>query len=170
MTSVKSSLLYKQRVDELVGDQNPLEILSSSIPKFSRLLCPLSKTVLESTDINKWSISDILQHLVDAELVNGYRVRMVLSESKPILPGYHQEYWVHRFNTAISLKEIITQWTMLRGRNLLLLQTLTIDEKKRIYIHQERGEETLQDLLILMAGHDLIHWKQVNRIFSEMPG
>ena len=168
MSSYKSSLLYKQRVDELVGDQNPLEILSSTISKFSELLRPLSKTVLESTDYNKWSISDILQHLVDAELTNGYRVRMVLSETKPMLPGYNQEYWVERFNTAISLKEILTKWSVLRDYNLRLLQTLTDDEKKRGYIHQERGEEILQDLLILMAGHDLMHWEQVNRILREI--
>ena len=37
--------------------------------------------------VGKWSIAQMLQHLGDAELVWGYRLRMVLAESRPPLVG-----------------------------------------------------------------------------------
>ena len=43
-----------------------------------------------------WSIRDLLMHLADAELVRGYRIRVILAEDEPPILGWDQERWTRR--------------------------------------------------------------------------
>lgn len=164
----KGSVQYKDRVDQLVGDRNPRDILLSTIDHLTDLLQNITESQLKEVPTGAWSINDVLQHLVDAEMVNGYRLRMVLTADTPELPGFNQDVWVTRFNTVRDSLEIIREWTIFRSYNLRLIQTLSSGELSRVYIHQERGGETTRDLLHLMAGHDLIHCEQIKRLISHL--
>lgn len=164
----KRSVQYKERVHQLVGDRNPQEILSSTIDYVTDLLQNITESQLKEVPTGIWYINDVLQHLVDAEMVNGYRLRMVLTADTPELPGFNQDLWVTRFNTALTSTEIISEWFAFRTYNLRLIHTLTPSELNRKYLHQERGNETTRDLLHLMAGHDLIHCEQIKRLISHL--
>jgi uncharacterized damage-inducible protein DinB len=168
VTDYKSSLVYKERIDALVGDRDPLDILSSTISLIQQTLANLPSEQLQSIPSGSWSINDILQHLVDAEMVNGYRLRMVLSAEAPTLPGYNQDFWVERFNLKRSTDAVFSDWKFMRSYNLRIIQTLTPSELNREYKHLERGTETLADLVHLMAGHDLLHFEQIKRLITAL--
>ncbi len=167
MTEFKSSVNYQERIDQLVGDSNPQDILSSTLVQFNQLLAGLSEEKASAAAVGSWSINDVLQHLVDAELVNGYRLRMALSSYRPQLPGFNQDYWVQRFNTDRTLSQILADWEMLRAYNLRLIRSINQDELQNEYLHEERGVETVYDLLRLIAGHDLIHLQQVQKLLNS---
>jgi len=164
----RNSLAYKDRIDELVGDQDPLQILASTISSMQDLLGNLRPSQLDTIPSGSWSINDVLQHLVDAEMVNGYRLRMVLSAERPTLPGYNQDYWVERFNLKRTSNSVMQDWKFMRAYNLRILQTLKSEELNREYLHLERGTETLADLVHLMAGHDLLHKEQIKRLIEDL--
>ena len=163
----KSSVDYQERIDQLVGDRNPHDILSSTLAQFHQLLAGLEEEKARAVPVGSWSVNDVLQHLVDAEMVNGYRLRMALSSYRPQLPGFNQDYWVERFNTDRTLSKILADWEMLRAYNLRLIQSINGDELNKEYVHEERGVETVYDLLHLIAGHDLIHLQQVKRLLNS---
>ena len=52
----------------------------------------------------------------------------------------------------------------LRGANLRWLSALTDEEWERWGMHGERGRESLRHLFRLMAAHDLLHRRQIERI------
>ncbi len=167
MDEIEKALQYRQRVERVVGESDPMDILASTIMDLRAQVEGLNEQQLLYKVAHQWSVMDVLQHLIDAELVNGYRVRMVLSENNPLLPGYRQEFWVGRYHHYQELEEILKAFSVFRIHNLGLLKTLEPQELKRTYQHMHRGEECLKDLMVLMAGHDLIHKEQMARIMQN---
>ena len=113
---------------------------------------------------------EVIQHLADSDLVWAYRLRMVLAHEEPELGGYNQDLWANRLGYAdVSVADAIEQLTVLRSANLRLLRTVPPAALLRAGIHLERGRETLDHMLRLYAGHDLVHVRQLERI-KEVTG
>jgi hypothetical protein len=53
---------------------------------------------------------------------------------------------------------------VLRRANLRLVDGASPAELQRVGVHVERGEESLERLSRLYAGHDLLHLRQIDRI------
>jgi hypothetical protein len=57
-------------------------------------------------------------------------------------------------------------FTLLRRTNLRLIERASPEDRARVGVHVERGEESLDHLYRLYAGHDLLHLRQIDRIAS----
>ncbi len=113
----------------------------------------------------KWSVRQIVQHLADSELVGGFRFRMVLAHDRPAVPAYDQDAWAERLRYADSdVATALADFTTLRRANLRLFERATDAERARVGIHSERGEESLDRMMQLYAGHDLVHLRQIARV------
>jgi hypothetical protein len=55
---------------------------------------------------------------------------------------------------------------VLREANLALLASLTPEQWQQYGIHSERGQETIEQLVRMTAGHDVNHVRQIERIVS----
>jgi hypothetical protein len=55
-------------------------------------------------------------------------------------------------------------FAVLRRANLRLLERASPVDLKRVGVHAERGEESLEHLWRLYAGHDLLHLRQIERV------
>jgi hypothetical protein len=117
----------------------------------------------------KWSIRDVVQHLADSELVGGFRLRMVLAHDRPPLMGYDQDLWASRLRYHdVDVRDALEQFTALRRANVRLWQHLSPTDLIRVGIHGERGEESLEHMRRLYAGHDLLHLRQLERIRASL--
>jgi hypothetical protein len=156
---------YVDAVLGLLGDRNPLDVMRQTPAALARVLeFPIS-LLNRSEAPGKWSINQVLQHLADSELVGGYRFRMVLAHDRPELQGYDQDLWAERLGYRdLDPKEAVVRFTALRGANVRLLERLTAADLQRVGLHRERGEESLDRLMRLYAGHDLLHLRQLERI------
>jgi hypothetical protein len=75
--------------------------------------------------------------------------------------GYDQDRWVERLHHADDdPEELFTQFAGLRRTNLALWRRLTDEEKQRVYLHAERGPESVDLAFRLIAGHDRFHLAQ----------
>jgi hypothetical protein len=61
------------------------------------------------------------------------------------------------------MSETLEMITLLRRANLRLLERASPLDLKRVGVHVERGEESI-DLRRLHAGHDILHLRQIARI------
>jgi hypothetical protein len=114
---------------------------------------------------NKWSIQEIAAHLADDELVGAYRIRLILSSPGTAIQAFDQDVWARTGRYAsVDTQTSVEMFRILRQANLALLRALTPAEWNLQGIHAERGAESIRDIAMYYAGHDLNHFTQIEAI------
>jgi hypothetical protein len=157
---------YVDSLFQALGSRDPLEVLTEMPGALRRAvegLTPREDATPERP--GKWSVRQVVQHLADSDLVGGFRFRMVLAHEAPELPGYDQDLWAERLRYQESdLADALADFEFLRGLNLRLLRRATPEDLQRVMRHAERGDEPLDKMIAMYAGHDLVHLAQIRRI------
>ena len=159
---------YTQRILANTDGQEPLKVLAATPKKLERLVKGLSTAKLRKRPApEKWSIAEILAHLADVEIVISWRMRSVLGAPGTPVQAYDQNAWV----TALHYdkrdpRKDLEQQRILREANLAMLKTLTLAQWKQFGMHSERGQESIEKIARMTAGHDLNHIQQIERIVS----
>ncbi|CAN5903767.1 hypothetical protein BH24GEM1_BH24GEM1_06280 [soil metagenome] len=159
---------YVQALLGVLGDRRPLEVLAELTPWLEQRLRGAADAALRRPEApGKWSAVEVVQHLADSDLVFGFRSRMILSEDRPPLQGYDQDRWASLFRYRdASPTGALAQLQVLRDANLGILHPLGPAELDRVGMHSERGPESLGHLVKLMAAHDLVHRRQIERVLA----
>lgn len=161
---------YVTAILDLLGDRDPMVVLRETPDALQKAIERLSLSErLQPERPGKWSINDVLQHLADSEIVWSWRMRLILSQDRPVLTGYDQDAWADRlgYRDADS-EEALEVFGVLRRANLRLLTRATPDDLQRVGMHAERGAESLEHQRRLYAGHDLLHLRQLARIRGSL--
>lgn len=111
----------------------------------------------------KWSPAEIVCHLADCELVFAFRLRQTLAEDAPTVQPFDQDKWAETY-PGVQAGLALQVFTALRGWNLLLIRSALPAAAKRPVTHPERGTMTFNDIVATIAGHDLNHLNQLQRI------
>jgi hypothetical protein len=160
---------YVRALLDLLGPREPLEVMPQLVPWLETRLRNLSDDLLRCPEKpGKWSVVEVLQHLADTEMMYGVRGRLVLSEERPVIVGYDQDRWASLFRYHDASPELaMAELRALRAANLLVWRAAGPAELARVGLHSERGEESLGLMLRLMAAHDLVHQRQIDRILAR---
>lgn len=157
---------YISAILELLGSQDPAAVLRATPGALRRAIDGLDPERLRRPETpGKWSIGQVLRHLADSEVVWGWRVRLILAQDRPPLTGYDQDAWADRlhYDEADPL-DSLQVFDTLRRDNLRLVERASPGDLARVGVHAERGEESVEHLRRLYAGHDLLHLRQIARI------
>jgi hypothetical protein len=156
------------RYREALGGRDPLESLRKAPKRIKRLLKGVPEEDLERRpEPGAWSVKQVLAHLADGEVVLGSRIRFVAAMDRPPLPGYDQEAFVARLAVdCASCEELLEDFAAVRRANVRLLRRLPPESYARVGLHSERGEESIESMLVTYAGHDRIHEAQIERILD----
>jgi hypothetical protein len=159
---------YTRRILGYVEGKEPLEVQASTPGKLERLIKGLSMTKLcERPAADKWSVSEIVAHLGDAEIVTGFRMRLILGAPGAPIAAYDQDSWVTSGHyEKRDPRKSVEQFRVLREANLALLESLTPEQWKHYGMHSERGQETMELIVRMAAGHDINHLQQIERILA----
>lgn len=158
---------YVKALLKLLGTQDPLQVLEATPTRLGELLNHPLPRLRKPEKPGKWSALEVAQHLADSDLVWAYRMRMVMAEDLPHIVGYDQDQWCRRLRYAeADPGDVYEQFALLRRINVALIRRATPDDLQRVAFHEERGEESLQSMVRLYAGHDLVHLAQLERILS----
>jgi len=159
---------YIAAVLNLIGEADPLAQLRSTGDQVGRLYQGHSDDVLRQPEApGKWSAAMVVQHLADSDLVWGYRMRLVIAEHRPQLTGFDQDLWAERLRYGdVQPGRALDEFRALRRINLRLIEALEPSELARVGVHTERGDEPLDHMIRLYAGHDLVHLRQLRRILG----
>lgn len=163
---------YVEALLALLGDRDPLAVQRELLAELKRLTGDLPPDVLRRPEApGKWSIAEVIEHLTDAEAVTAFRLRAIVAEDTPELAAYDQDRWAARLRYGDApVGEVLEELAAVRRRNLRLYGALTPAECARFGRHPERGEESAARLAQLMAGHDLVHRRQIERIRRAVAG
>lgn len=157
---------YMEAVLELLGERDPFEVMRQQAAWLRDATSGLDDSMLRTPELpGKWSIIDVLRHLADSELIYRYRMRRIVAEPGFPILGYDQDAWAHRLRYAeADADETLAEFEALRRANLIWLRSLGDDELERTGRHDERGQESVRLMIRLLAGHDLVHRRQIDRI------
>ncbi|HTR81256.1 MAG TPA: DinB family protein [Bacteroidota bacterium] len=160
---------YTARILSYQEGKEPLKIHRTTVKKIARLIKGVPrKKLMKRPEPSKWSVAEILAHLADAELVLGFRTRLVLGENGAIIQAYDQDVWAEKFNykKRDPLKSLAAL-RALREDNLRLMTSIPKAMRKNYGMHTERGKETVDRMVRMWAGHDLNHLGQIERILKH---
>lgn len=113
----------------------------------------------------EWSVRQVMHHLADAHLNGFVRMKLVITEEKPILKPYDQEKWAELPDTTEL--PIDPSMAILRGiheRWGVLLESLPEQAWRRQGVHLEAGLLSLDDLLATFVRHGEAHLEQMAEI------
>ena len=150
---------YKGYADAATGDtlQDVLEVHPAFI-KSSILELPNEKSDYRYAP-GKWTIKELLQHMIDTERVFSYRVLRISRNDKTPLAGFDENYFaanapvVHR-----NLEDLKKEFLLLREATDLMISSF--EEYQLNYSGNASNTSiTLRALCFIIYGHNLHHLK-----------
>jgi hypothetical protein len=159
---------YTARIMSNLTGEEPLKIQAATPKKIERLIKNAAAPKLRKRPApGKWSVGEIVAHLADAEIVIGWRLRCILAAPGSPIQAYDQDAWAEagqyaKRNPRLSLAHLRAA----REANLALYKTLTPEQWKLYGMHSERGQESVEQIARMIAGHDLNHLQQIERILA----
>jgi hypothetical protein len=114
----------------------------------------------------KWTVRQILCHLADCEIAFAFRWRQALAEENHVVQPFDQDHWATHYAT-MSGEQALQAFVALRRWNSILLDQLSPADWDRRVTHPERGELSFRTLVETMAGHDLNHLGQLEKIAAS---
>ena len=105
---------------------------------------------------DKWTLKQVIGHLVDVEWVFSYRaLRFARGDASP-LPGIDQEEFIRGSSFPQSLPVLLDQWSHLRASTVLLFDAMGDDELDRAGTASSWAF-TVRSIAWIIAGHERHH-------------
>jgi hypothetical protein len=160
---------YVRRIQSKLGGQDPLKAQAATAKRLQRLIKTATPGKLRRRPApDKWSATEIMAHLADVEIVIGWRVRSILGSPGTPIQAYDQDAWVTAGHyTKRDTRKSLEQFRVLRETNLALYKMLKPEQWKHSGLHAERGEESIQRIVGMTAGHDINHIEQLEAILAK---
>jgi hypothetical protein len=159
---------YQARMKKHAEGKSPLKLQAAAAKRIERLLKGVPPKKLRKRPApGKWSVAEIVAHMADTEIVGGFRMRFILGAPGTPIQGFDQDAWVVALHyDKRDPRKALEQFRVLRETNLAMLKTLSPEQWKHHGMHSERGEETIETIVTMFAGHDLNHIQQIERILT----
>lgn len=160
---------YIQRMLGNIQGQEPLKVQAATGKRLERLIKGVPAAKLRKRPApDKWSVAEILAHLADTEIVGAWRIRSILGAPGTPIQAFDQDKWVEAGHyTKRDPWKCVEQFRAVREANLALFKSLTPEQWKFHGMHAERGEETIEHIVRMYAGHDINHLGQIERILAK---
>jgi len=161
---------YIHRILGYVEGQDAIKVQRATASKLKKLTAGLTAKQLKwRPEPAKWSISHIIAHLADAEIVASWRMRSVIGENGVTLQPFDQDSWASVFKYEDrDAKRSLELFRVLRENNLEMLGEIPRETWENYGMHLERGKESVAHLARMFAGHDTNHVLQVERIAKQL--
>ncbi|MBP2282092.1 putative damage-inducible protein DinB [Flavobacterium sp. CG_23.5] len=111
----------------------------------------------------KWTIKDIIQHLIDAERVFSYRAMRISRNDKTPLQGFEENDYVENTNAnGRSIQDLLMELSAVRQSTLLLFKSFSEEQLGRIGV-ASNAEVSVRAIGFIIIGHQKHHQK----VFQE---
>jgi uncharacterized damage-inducible protein DinB len=157
---------YKARFAAYVASKDPVAMQREAPQTLARLMAGVDESRLKAKPApGKWSVTEIVAHMAEDELISTWRYRQMIEHDCPQLNNFDQDLWAQLGDYAAwSSRDALEMFRLLREANLRMFAKLTAEQWERTGIHAERGKITVRGQVTHMAAHDINHIEQVKRI------
>ena len=115
----------------------------------------------------EWSPTEVLGHLVDAELTLGFRIRKLAAEPGAPIIAWDQDRWTAGLRHRRADPKMLTAaYGALRVANVDQVRRMTPAQRRAAGRHPEYGRLRVEQMLAHWAEHDLNHIEQIRAALS----
>ena len=144
---------FQGYVDQ-VSENDIMAVLRGELDELDVLLgrVPAEKETYAYAE-GKWTIREIIGHLIDGERVFGYRALCIARGEKQNLPGFDQnDYMLTAPYNHVELEDLLSELRLVRLSNIAMFRSL--DEAAWNRVGTANGNEvTVRALAFIMGGH-----------------
>jgi uncharacterized damage-inducible protein DinB len=155
---------YEAYISQVSDEYTLIEELEISVHRLIKFVqnIPMDKFDYRYAE-EKWTIKDILQHLIDAERIFAYRALRFARNDKTELASFDEnEYAVEAIANRRSIMDLLTELAVVRQSTLSLFKTFSEEQLIRIGI-ASNNPMSVRALGFVIIGHQNHH----QRIFQE---
>jgi uncharacterized damage-inducible protein DinB len=149
---------------QAVGNVDMIEELEICLHDFIRFVqnIPLDKFDYRYAE-GKWTIKDIIQHIIDTERIFTYRALRISRNDKTPLPGFEENDYVANTNAnGRSIQDLLAELSAVRQATLYLFKSFSWEQLERI------GTASNNEISVRAIGFILIgHQKHHQKVFQE---
>jgi uncharacterized damage-inducible protein DinB len=117
----------------------------------------------------KWTIKQVLIHLIDSERVFAYRALSFMRGDRIALPGFNQDVWMEGADVSQrSMADLLKEWKVVRDNTLCLLEQCT-EEQSRIVGTASGWKVTPRALFFVIIGHHIHHINVIKEKYLAGP-
>ena len=155
---------YEAYINQVSDEYTLTEELEISVHRLIKFVqeIPLDKFDYRYEE-GKWTIKDILQHLIDAERIFSYRTLRFARNDKTELASFEENIYAEEANAnKRSIMDLLTEMAVVRQATLSLFKTFSQEELMRNGIASS-NPMSVRALGFVIIGHQNHH----QRIFKE---
>ncbi len=151
---------YFKRYTLLVEGDNPVEAMEAEFAGTLSLLQSLSEDQwMYRYAEGKWSIKEVILHIIDTERIMTYRALRIARNDKTPLPGFEQDLFTPYSEADIrSADSLIREFQAVRSATVELFRNFTADMWVRIGTASDNPISPLA-LAFIVAGHEMHHMR-----------
>jgi hypothetical protein len=143
--------------------QAPTSMLEKTPGLLEILLRDLPEGMLQwKPAADRWSITEVLEHLVVIERLYEQRARRIFLEDSPMLPKYQPPAGAPPKKSA---RQYMDEFVPLRRAFVIYLHSMPGSAAARTGQHHEMGVISLSHMLHELANHDLGHLRQIAELY-----
>jgi len=160
-------IFYKSYVEN-VKDMDVLEALRQSSKVMLAMIRPLPEEMGEYRYAEgKWSIKELLNHMMDAERIFAYRALRFSRADKTPLSGFEENDYAPRANAhGRSLRQLTDEMERLRATTIDLFASLT-PEMLNFEGTANKNKLSVLSLGYIIAGHETHHRKIISERYLK---
>jgi hypothetical protein len=144
--------------------QPPVSLLEKTPAILETLLRDVPAEILDwKPALDRWSITEVLAHLLIIEQLYGDRAKRIVVDNNPALARYEEpdETQLRKKTAHQCLKDFVA----LRQAHYFFWHGIPSSAGSRTGVHPEMGAVTLLQLLNELANHDLGHLRQIAELY-----
>ena len=150
-----------------LGDRDPVAVLAATPARIRAEIARIGADAFTRTYAEgKWSVAQILTHLVQCEIGFSQRIRQALTVENYVAQSFDQDDWMNS-ETVIDGALALEAFCSLRQFDLLLFRNLSAANRAIGFSNPALGAQTVNLLLEIMAGHDLNHLAQLESMPAQ---
>jgi hypothetical protein len=149
-----------------LGGLDPVVSLSTTPDQYDALLAGWTPAEFErSYAPGKWSARQVLIHLAQAELMIQPRIRLALTARDYIVQPFEQDD-VLALEPDVDAATALSMYRSLRQFSLPMIRSLAPAQLAVTCTHPQMGTLDVRWFLVMLAGHELRHLRQLQQIAS----
>ena len=144
----------------LVAEEDIIDGLQKSYDIASKKLNGINSELWDYRyDVNKWTVKNLILHLMDSERIFSYRALCISRGETISLPGFDENIYAdNAYDAAYTISEIIEHYLLIRKNSILLFQHFSPKVYKNIGKANDHDIE-LGAIGCAILGHELHHFK-----------
>lgn len=145
---------YYAKYISLVNDDNLLKSLSAQPDELHELFNGLpDERGLYAYAEGKWTIKEVIGHLIDGERMFAYRIFRISRGDKTAIEGFEQDGYIENSHSKTrTFAGLLEEFDLLRRANILFFKNLNDEDWLRTGTANE-CEISVRALAFIMAGH-----------------